>query len=99
MLEAKKGFYFLNEIEAMVIKVKKEGEAGHVPEVTASTHGYSPFKENYTTVFMASGKGINKGTIINKMNLVDDGPTLAALLGLKFKECDGKVLKDLLNLK
>ncbi|MBC8062137.1 MAG: alkaline phosphatase family protein [Clostridiaceae bacterium] len=98
MVEAKKGFYFLDELEGTVIKQIQPGEAGHVRDVTASTHGYCPFKENYTTVFMAAGKGVNKGNIIKKMNLVDEGPTLAALLGFKFKQCDGEVLKEFLNL-
>ncbi|WP_411678787.1 ectonucleotide pyrophosphatase/phosphodiesterase [Clostridium thailandense] len=98
LIEAKKGFYFLDEAEGTVIKQIQPGEAGRLPEVTAATHGYSPLKENYTTVFMASGKGINKGNIIEKMNLVDEGPTLAALLGLQFKECDGEVLKEFLQL-
>jgi len=97
MLEAKKGFYFLDEFEGMVIKEIQPGEAGHVLGVTAATHGYSPFKENYTTMFMAAGKGINNGKIIEKMNLVDEGPTLAALLGLEFKGCDGNLLKEFLD--
>jgi predicted AlkP superfamily pyrophosphatase or phosphodiesterase len=99
MLEAKKGYYFLDNTEGPVIRKINPGEAGNIAGVTASTHGYSPFKENYTTVFMMAGKGINKGAVIEKMNLVDEGPTLASLLGLKFKQCDGALLKDFLNFK
>lgn len=96
MLEAKKGYYFLDSLEGPIIKQIKPGEAELVSKVTASTHGYSPFKENYTTVFMAAGKGINKGNIIKEMNLIDEGPTLAALLGLQFKKCDGNIIKEFL---
>lgn len=99
MLEAKKGYYFLDNTEGPVIRKINPEEAGNIAGVTASTHGYSPFKENYTTVFMMAGKGINKGAVIEKMNLVDEGPTLASLLGLKFKQCDGALLKDFLNFK
>ena len=99
MLEAQKGYYFLDELEGAVIRQILPGEAGHISQVTASTHGYSPFKDNYTTVFMAAGKGINNGNIIGEMRLVDEGPTLGALLGLEFMECDGDVLEEFLNFK
>ncbi|HYE10659.1 MAG TPA: ectonucleotide pyrophosphatase/phosphodiesterase [Patescibacteria group bacterium] len=97
MLEAQKGYYFLDALEGPIIRQIQPGEAGNVPHITINTHGYSPFKEEYTTVFMASGKGIKKGAVIEKMNLIDEGPTMARLLGLELKEADGKVLNELLD--
>lgn len=98
MLEAKKGYYFLDEMEGDLIRQIQPEEAGKVPHVTINTHGYSPYKPDYTTVFLASGKGIKKGVVIDKMNLIDEGPTMAGLLGLELKEADGKVLYQLLDI-
>ncbi len=59
-------------------------------------HGYSPEKENYTTVFMASGKGIREKAVIPAMHLVDEGPTFASLLGLDLAETDGRMIEEIL---
>lgn len=93
MLEACRGYYFLDSMEGDVIKPINPAEAGVVPHVTLNTHGYSPNKEDYTTVFMAAGKGIRSGVQVERMDLVDEGPTLARLLGLELKEADGKVVE------
>lgn len=97
MLEAKLGYYFQDEIVGEIIKEINNASIKSDDEYTLSTHGYSPFKDNYTTVFMAAGKGIRKGKIIEKMNLVDEGPTIAKLLGLELKNADGKIIDDLLD--
>lgn len=97
MFEAKKGFYFLDNVEGDIIKTITPKDVGTVPDVTLSTHGYSPFKKDYTTVFIASGKGIKKNIEIPKMNLIDEAPTLAKLLGIEFKETDGRVLEEILS--
>lgn len=98
MLEAKKGYYFLDDTDGELIRQIKPEEAGNVPHVTLSTHGYSPFKPDYTTVFLASGKGIRKGVQLDEMNLTDEGPTLARLLGLELKKADGRVIEELLDI-
>lgn len=98
MLEAKRGYYFLDNIEGDVIKQIQPGEAGNVPHVTINTHGYSPLKEDYATIFIASGKGIKNGTVIYKMSLIDEGPTMAKLLGLELQQADGRVLHEILDL-
>ncbi len=85
-------------MEGDSIRSIQAGEAGKVPHVTINTHGYSPCKPDYTTVFLASGKGIRKGAVIEKMNLIDEGPTMARLLGLELKEADGRALYELLDI-
>jgi predicted AlkP superfamily pyrophosphatase or phosphodiesterase len=99
MLEAKKGYYFLDAMEGEPLREIQPGEAGRVPHVTLSTHGYSPDKPDYTTVFLASGKGIRKGIEIETMSLIDEGPTMARLLGLELMNADGKVLEALLDIE
>lgn len=98
MLEAKKGYYFLDALEGELIRQIQPGEAGRVPHVTLSTHGYSPYKPDYTTVFLASGKGIREGIVVEEMSLVDEGPTLARLMGLSLSAADGKIIKDFLDI-
>ncbi|AKN30236.1 phosphodiesterase [Clostridium carboxidivorans P7] len=97
MLEANRGYYFLDHVEGEIIKNIEPHEAGRIPDVTNATHGYSPFKEEYTTVFMAAGCGIKKGAAIEKMNLVDEGPTMAKLLGLELKDVDGRIIEEILE--
>ncbi|MFC5465663.1 ectonucleotide pyrophosphatase/phosphodiesterase [Lederbergia graminis] len=97
MLEARHGFYFHERlhgdfIDQVTAKDVKEGR------YTVATHGYSPEKENYTTVLMAAGRGISKGKVISSMHLVDEGPTFAKLLGLNLGETDGNVVEELLVL-
>ncbi|NLM48704.1 MAG: alkaline phosphatase family protein [Epulopiscium sp.] len=97
MLEANKGYYFLDEITDSFIKEISEEKEREDSSYTRSTHGYSPYKENYTTVFMAKGKGIKKGIVLETMNLIDEGPTLAKLLNLELKDSDGRVLEEILE--
>ena len=97
MLEANKGYYFLDDAEEEVIRQIQPGEAGKVPHITVNTHGYSPFKPNYTTVFLAAGKGIKKGTVVEKMRLIDEGPTLARLLGVSLRGADGHLIQEMLD--
>lgn len=97
MLEASLGYYFLDDYDGEVIKEIKAHEPGVVEGITRSTHGYSPFKDNYTTVFMLAGKGIKKGIVVEEMNLVDEAPTLAELMGLKLEDVEGRIISEFLN--
>jgi predicted AlkP superfamily pyrophosphatase or phosphodiesterase len=96
MLEAKKGYYFSEDINGELITKIKPEDIGKKDHTTAATHGYSPYKEDYTTMFFASGKGVKAGIEIPNMNLVDEGPTLARLLGFDLEEADGRVLTEIL---
>ena len=61
-----------------------------------ATHGYHPDKPEYRTIFIASGCGIKEGIRIGKMSLVDEGPTMAALMGISLGETAGRTL-DILD--
>lgn len=97
MLEAGKGYYFSDNINGEIIKKIQYEEAGRVSGIHINTHGYSPYKKDYTTVFMASGKGIKKNIVIDKMNLVDEGPTIANLMGFELQNADGRVIREFLE--
>ena len=97
MLEARLGFYFKEYFDGKYIDdiTKEDTEE---KKYTVATHGYSPLKPNYATTFIASGKGIKSNVEIPSMHLVDEGPTLARLLGVDLGNTDGKAISKLLTL-
>ncbi len=97
MLEARLGYYFKELLDGEYID-DIQAEDVREKRYTFASHGYSPEKENYTTVLIASGKGIRPNIEIPAMKLVDEGPTFARLLGLDLGETDGHVVEDLLDI-
>lgn len=96
MLEAKCGYYFSDDLGEELIHEILPKEVGAFPHHTLTAHGYSPYKSDYTTVFMATGMGIRECVNLEEMNLVDEGPTLAKLLGVNLKGVDGRIIHELL---
>lgn len=97
MIEAYQGFYFKEACDGNYIDTITEEDV-RSQRYTHASHGYSPEKENYTTVLLASGKGIRPNTVIPAMHLVDEGPTFARLLDLDLGETDGRIINELLNM-
>ncbi|PLS07176.1 alkaline phosphatase family protein [Neobacillus cucumis] len=98
MLEARQGFYFLEDFSGEFIKTISKKESAADKKYTLACHGYSPEKENYGTILMAAGNGIQKITL-PYIRLIDEGPTFARLLGVSLGNTDGKVIEELLTLK
>lgn len=96
MLEAACGFKFLPDIDKPAIVPIPPAVDGWFEE-SISTHGFSPDKENYTTVFFAMGNGIRKGIAIPSMSLIDEGPTFAKVMGTVLYDTDGRVLEEILD--
>lgn len=84
MLEARRGFYFQNELDI-----------AEIADVQRATHGFHPGRKDYQTVFMAVGPDIVAGTEIEEMSLLDEGPTMAKLLGLTLPDAKGRVLHEI----
>lgn len=95
MVEARQGFYIKEQIEGEFIDSITERDV-RAKRYTLASHGYSPEKEDYTTVIMAAGKGIRPNVVVPFMHLVDEGPTFARLLGLNLGSTDGSVIEDLI---
>lgn len=93
MLEARKGYYFQDDMEGESLVKIKEGDSRY----TLATHGYLPFKKDYTTVFIAKGKGIREGVMIDTMDLIDEGPTMASLLGVELQDIDGRIIEEIID--
>ncbi|WP_175987913.1 alkaline phosphatase family protein [Bacillus sp. Marseille-Q1617] len=96
MLEAVFGYYFKDNLDGAIIH-EITPEDVKEKRYTWGSHGYSPKKENYTTIFIAAGKGIVPHKELHAMHLVDEGPTFARLLGLDLGKTDGKVLDELIE--
>ena len=94
MIEAKEGFYYQDEFDVYTKEITDED--GNFHEMKA-THGYLPTKLNYTTFFYGIGPDIKEGVEIEDMCLVDEGPTMAKLVGCQLKEADGRVLEEMLK--
>lgn len=96
MIEAARGYFFSNLVkDRYLIPVE---ELRGIEKVYVNNHGYNPnTKNDFETVFFVSGNGIKKNVFVEKMSLVDEGPTFAAILGLEMKNTDGRVVKELLE--
>lgn len=97
MVEAQKGYYFLEDFEGEYLKTITREDVTADKKYTFATHGYSPDKNHYSTIFMASGKGIQQNRTLPSIRLIDEGPTLARLLGLNLGQTDGKIIEELLT--
>ncbi|MBQ8591588.1 MAG: alkaline phosphatase family protein [Lachnospiraceae bacterium] len=91
MIEAKKGYYYLDEFEVLTRPVKEEKK-----HKMRATHGYLPDKPDYKTFFMATGYGIQEHAEVEAMQLYDEGPTLAKLMGLELPDIDGRIVEEIL---
>lgn len=97
MIEASEGYYFIEDYVGEYTRHVTREDVISNKKYMLACHGYSPDKANYTTFFMAAGKGIRKNEIVPYMKLVDIGPTLAYLLGLDLGETDGEVIHQLMQ--
>jgi predicted AlkP superfamily pyrophosphatase or phosphodiesterase len=96
MIEAAQGYYFKEGLEGDYIDTITPEDVKE-KRYTLASHGYSPEKENYTTVLMMAGKGVRSNAILPSMHLVDEGPTFAHLLGISLGNTDGQIMKELLT--
>ena len=97
MIEASRGYYFLEDFEGEYIKIITRENAATDKKYTFACHGYSPEKELYGTILMAAGKGI-KPITMPSIRLIDEGPTFARLLGVSLGRTDGRVIEEMLTL-
>ena len=109
MLEAAEGYLFQNEMLPPVVFDSQDPGKGlsekerklRQPKIEVATHGYSPDKPGYTTVFAMRQTGdltgrekLAKGEVAASMCLVDEGPTIARLLGTSLPDADGRVMTE-----
>jgi predicted AlkP superfamily pyrophosphatase or phosphodiesterase len=85
VLCAKSGYSF-NDVAAgdVVVTPKTEAQKG--------THGYAPDQAGMHATFVAWGAGVPIGGKLGLIDSRDVAPTLAALLGIKMKDVEGKMV-------
>jgi predicted AlkP superfamily pyrophosphatase or phosphodiesterase len=64
---------------------------------TKGTHGNSPNNRLLDATFVAYGAGIKPGAKLGRIRSVDVAPTMAAVLGLKMENVEGRVLREILK--
>lgn len=96
MIEAKRGYYFIDDFLGEAIEVIDE--SSKIKHKLRASHGYLPSRDNYKTFFIAYGKTIKKGVLLEKGKLINHGPTIAKILDIDLRDCDGIVEERILNL-
>lgn len=94
MVEAKRGYYFMDGVVKPAFYPLHDDDFHEGPHMTRSTHGYLPCKKGYTTIFAMKGPGIRTGEVIESMRLVDEGPTLARIIGGELPQADGREIAE-----
>jgi predicted AlkP superfamily pyrophosphatase or phosphodiesterase len=61
------------------------------------SHGYVATDPDLRALFIASGRGIKPGVVIETVDTIDIAPTAARLLGVELKDADGRVLSEILR--
>lgn len=89
ILVAKEGYAFSNE--------SFEDESVTKLTAPAGSHGYPATNPKMNGVFIAWGRGIKPGVKLGIVDNVDVAPTMAELLGEKFPEADGKIIREILT--
>ena len=98
MVEAKEGYYFIDEVLGETIEEITINDNCKVKHKLKGAHGYLPSRKNYKTFFIASGKGIKNGIVLEAGKLINHGPTIAKLLGITLEEVDGECEDRILNI-
>jgi len=86
MVEAKAGYYFTDESDRASVVEKVLPDMMGDPDRYRGVHGYDPDKAGYKTTIIFNGPMIKQNHTVDKADLVDEAPTFAKLLGLKFPE-------------
>lgn len=93
-LAAEPGYSFNNSVREKEVVVSSE-EHGF----SLAHHGFLNTFSQMNGAFVASGSGIVKGTVIDKVDMRSIAPTAAYILGLDFDTADGEVLYDILDVE
>lgn len=91
ILVANHGFYFSNEglLEKGVLKI-----------ITGGMHGLPATDPDMATIFFAEGRGVQQGSILNLVNMIDVAPSIASLLNISAPlQSQGKAFLPNINTK
>lgn len=86
LVEAKPGYYFTDEVNRPAIVEEVDPGSIGQPDRYRGVHGYGATQPNYFTTAVFAGPTINQGKTVENAHLVDEGPTFAKILGLRYPE-------------
>lgn len=84
LVEAEPGYYFTDEVNRPAIVEEVDPASLGTHDRYHGVHGYGPTQDGYFTTIMFTGPDVKEQTMIDHANLVDEGPTFARLLNLKY---------------
>jgi predicted AlkP superfamily pyrophosphatase or phosphodiesterase len=88
MLVAKDGYAFSDSTSGDVVNTAATGSLG--------AHGYVNSDPELRALFIASGRGVKHGAVLDSIENLSVAPTAAQLLGVQLQETDGRVLTQIL---
>jgi predicted AlkP superfamily pyrophosphatase or phosphodiesterase len=88
-LTAKEGYAFSADFNAPAVVDAPAGSLG--------AHGYIASDPDLRALFIASGRGIKPGVVLDSVNTIDIAPTAARLLGVALEGVEGRVLTEVLR--
>ncbi len=97
MLEAQRGFYFSEDPCGEYSEEVKADDGKPIPGLLQSSHGYHPSYEDYKTVFLMAGPGVKRGVRVPDICLIDEGPTIAKLMGSSLWGVDGRIRYEFID--
>ncbi len=90
VLTAKEGYTFSNVAAGDVLVTPASDKL-------TGTHGHDPEFDNLKALFIGWGAGVKAGVDLKQIDNRDVAPTAAALLGVKMKNVEGRVLREMLK--
>ena len=66
------------------------------PLASQGAHGYLASDPDLRALFIAAGRSIRRGVVLDEVSTLDLAPTIAQLLGVQLPDTDGKVLSAIL---
>lgn len=98
LVAAKPGYYFTDEVNRPAIVEEVDPTTLDEPNRYKGMHGFDPNEPNYFTSAIFFGPDINSGVTVEKSKMVNEAPTLARLLNVKFPEpIAGKEIREVLK--
>jgi predicted AlkP superfamily pyrophosphatase or phosphodiesterase len=88
-LTGKDGYAFTAAIREQLVNDTAEGSLG--------SHGYLSTDPELGAIFIASGRGIKPGVVLDSMRTIDLAPTMARLLKIDLPPVDGRVIEEILT--
>ncbi len=88
-LTAKDGYAFSADTNEPVVV--------DAPPTSQGTHGYVSTEPDIRALFIAFGRGVKPGVVLDGMRTIDLAPTAARLLGIELKDVEGRVLQEVLT--